>query len=202
VPTPEEITRHHDDEDASGGAPAWLPGKSPRTGIEVVDPDPSWPDRFEVLADRIRTALGPRALAVDHVGSTSVPGLAAKPVIDIDLTVADSADEAAWLPDLEAVGFELVIREPWWHEHRCLTHEDPRCNLHVFSPDCPEPIRMLIFRDWLRSHPDDLALYRDAKLGAASASNAAGEHVMEYNARKEPVIRAIYDRAFRAKGLL
>ena len=74
--------------------------------------------------------------------------------------------------------------------------------MHVFSPDCPETIRLLLFRDWLRTHPDDLALYRDAKLGAASEANAAGEHVMEYNARKEPVIRAIYDRAFRAAGLL
>jgi GrpB-like predicted nucleotidyltransferase (UPF0157 family) len=152
VLTPEEIIRHHD-EDESGGASAWLPGKAPRTGIEVVDPDPAWPDQFALLAARIRTALGSRALVVEHVGSTSVPGLAAKPVIDIDLTVADSADEAAWLPELEAVGFELVIREPWWHEHRCLTSEDPRCNLHVFSPDCPEPVRHVIFRDWLRQHP-------------------------------------------------
>ena len=63
-------------------------------------------------------------------------------------------------------------------------------------------MRHRIFRDWLREHPDDLALYRDAKLGAASAANAAGEHVMDYNARKEPVIRAIYDRAFRSAGLL
>ena len=123
-------------------------------------------------------------------------------MIDIDLTVADSADEAAWLPALEGVGFELVIREPWWHQHRCLTFEDPRCNLHVFSPDCPETIRHVLFRDWLRAHPDDLEAYRDAKLGAAQAANAAGEHVMDYNARKQPVIRAIYDRAFRAAGLL
>ena len=123
-------------------------------------------------------------------------------MIDIDLTVAESADEAAWLPALEDVGFELVIREPWWHEHRCLTFEDPRCNLHVFSPDCPETIRHVLFRDWLRGHPDDLEAYRNAKLGAAQAANAAGEHVMDYNARKQPVIREIYDRAFRAAGLL
>ena len=201
MPTAEEITRHHD-EDASGGVPAWLPGKSPRTGIEVVDPDPAWPAQFEELAARIREALGDAALSVEHVGSTSVPGLAAKPVIDIDLTVADSSDEAAWVPPLEAVGFEPVIREPWWHEHRCLTYDAPRCNLHVFSPDCPEPIRHILFRDWLREHPDDRIAYRNAKLGAASAANAAGEHVMDYNARKQPVIRAIYDRAFRAAGLL
>ena len=201
MPTPEEITRHHAVE-APDGASAWVPGKSPRAGIEVVEPDPSWPAVFERLADRIRSALGDRALVVEHVGSTAVPHLPAKPVIDIDLTVADSADEAAWLPRLEAVGFELVIREPWWHEHRCLTYAEPRCNLHVFSPNCPETIRHLLFRDWLRAHPDDLAAYRNAKLAAVSAATAAGEHVMDYNARKQPVIRAIYDRAFRAAGLL
>ena len=78
----------------------------------------------------------------------------------------------------------------------------PRASLHVFSPGAPEPVRHRIFRDWLREHPEDLALYRDVKLAAAAEANAAGEHVMEYNARKEPVIRAIYDRAFRAAGLL
>ena len=201
MPTPEEITRHHDVPPPEG-ASAWVLAKSPPTAIEVVDPDPEWPSQFEVLAARIRRALGAAVLALEHVGSTAVPGLAAKPVIDIDLTVADSSDEAAWLPPLEAAGFELVIREPWWHQHRCLTSEDPRCNLHVFSPDCPETIRHVLFRDWLRTHPDDLIAYREAKLGAAEATNAAGEHVMDYNARKQPVIRAIYDRAFRAAGLL
>jgi GrpB-like predicted nucleotidyltransferase (UPF0157 family) len=201
VPTPEQITRHHEG-DPPDGLSAWVPGKSPRRGVTVVDPDPTWPNRFEELATRIRGALGDAALVVEHVGSTAVPGLPAKPVIDIDLTVADSADEAAWLPPLESAGFELVIREPWWHEHRCLTFEDPRCNLHVFSPDCPETVRHVLFRDWLREHPDDLEAYRNAKLGAERAANAAGEHVMDYNARKQPVIRAIYDRAFRAAGLL
>ena len=179
-----------------------MPGRAPRTGIEVVDPDPSWPADFERVAERIRKALGDAVLALDHVGSTSVPGLSAKPIIDVDLTVADSADEAAWLPALERAGFDLTVREPWWHEHRCLVGEEPRCNVHVFSPDCPEVIRHRMFRDWLREHPEDVALYRAAKLGAAAESNAAGEHVMDYNARKEPVIRAIYDRAFRAAGLL
>lgn len=131
-----------------------------------------------------------------------MPGLAAKPVIDIDLTVADPADEGQWLPSLEAAGFELVIREPWWHEHRVVVFESPRCNVHVFGPQSPEPVRQRIFREWLRQHPEDLALYGAVKVAAAAESNAAEEHVMQYNARKEPVIRAIYDRAFRAVGLL
>jgi GrpB-like predicted nucleotidyltransferase (UPF0157 family) len=201
MPTPEEITRHHDG-DPPEGRSAWVAGKRPRSGIEVVEPDPAWPWAFAQVEDRIRAALGDAALAVEHVGSTAVPGLPAKPVIDVDLTVADPADEGAWLPALESAGFELVIREPWWHEHRCLTSEDPRCNLHVFGPDSPEPVRHRLFRDWLVEHPEDRDRYRDAKLGAASEANAAGEHVMDYNARKEPVIREIYDRAFRAAGLL
>ena len=174
----------------------------PRRDIEVVAADPGWPEDFEVLADLVGRALGERALGIEHVGSTSVPDLPAKPVIDVDLTVADPADEAAWLPPLEEAGFRLVIREPWWHEHRALTFPDPRCNLHVFGPDSAETVRHRIFRDWLRSHPEDLVLYRDTKVAAAMEANAAGEHVMEYNARKEPVIRAIYDRAFREAGLL
>ena len=200
--TAEEITRHRDDASPEGLS-AFVPGrKPPRVGVEIVDADPGWPTDFADLAGRIRDALGEAILELEHVGSTSVPGLPAKPVIDICLTVADSADEAAWLPPLEDAGFDLTVREPWWLEHRCLVCDVPRSNLHVFSPGAPEPIRMRLFRDWLRAHPEDLALYRDAKLGAASAANAAGEHVMQYNARKEPVIRAIYDRAFRAAGLL
>jgi GrpB-like predicted nucleotidyltransferase (UPF0157 family) len=200
MPTPEEITRHHDG--PPDGLSPWVGGYRPRRDIRVVDPDPAWPDSFAGLAARIRAALGDRALAVEHVGSTSVAGLPAKPIIDIDLTVADSADESAYVPALENAGFQLVVREPWWQEHRCFVHDEPRCNLHVFSPDAAEPVRHRIFRDWLRMHPDDLALYRDSKLAAAAAANAAGEHVMEYNARKESVIREIYDRAFRAAGLL
>jgi GrpB-like predicted nucleotidyltransferase (UPF0157 family) len=200
-PTPEEITRHHDDEPPEGKS-AWVAGKRPRTEIEVVEPDPAWPWAFAQLEERIRLALGEAALDVEHVGSTAVPGLPAKPVIDIVLTIADPTDEDAWLAPLEAEGFTLVVREPWWHQHRCLAHEDPRCNLHVFGPDSPETIRLRLFREWLIAHPEDRDRYRDAKLGAAAEANAAGEHVMDYNARKEPVIREIYDRAFRAAGLL
>jgi GrpB-like predicted nucleotidyltransferase (UPF0157 family) len=201
MPSAEEITRHHDDAPPPG-ASAWVGGAAPRTDVEVVAPDPRWAEQYAELAGRVRAALGDRVLALEHVGSTAVPGLPAKPVIDLDLTVPDSADEAAWLAPLEAAGFVLVVREPWWHEHRCLVAEEPRANLHVFSPGCPELVRHLLFRDWLREHPEDLALYRSAKLSAAGEANAAGEHVMEYNARKEPVIREIYDRAFRAAGLL
>ena len=190
------------DDDQPPGAVSWVDGARPATDIEMCEPDPAWPQRYEEIAARIRQALGWRAIALEHVGSTSVPGLAAKPVIDIDLMVAEPEWEERYVPALEAIGFQLVIREPWWYGHRCLRSDDPRCNLHVFGPDSPEAVRHRILRDWLRGNPDERDLYAAAKRQAAEESNARGEHVMEYNARKQQVIREIYGRAFLAAGLL
>lgn len=201
MPSPAEITDFTSPQ-APPGADPWVDGAVPETGISLASYDDRWPGDFERLAALVRGALGWRALHVDHVGSTSVVGLPAKPIIDVDLIVADPAVEAAYVPALVAVGFVLRVREPWSWEHRMLRHEDPRCNLHVFGPAAPEPVRHRLFRDWLRGNPDDLARYRDAKTAAAEAANAAGEHTMQYNARKQDVIREIYDRAFRAAGLL
>jgi GrpB-like predicted nucleotidyltransferase (UPF0157 family) len=201
MPTRAEVVSF-DDSPPPPGASAWVPGAAPGTGIEVSDPDPQWPRQYQELAGRIRAALGWRALQIEHVGSTSVPGLLAKPIIDIDLTVADSGREEYYVPALEAVGFELVIREPWWYGHRALRAESPRSNLHVFGPDSPELVKHRIFRDWLRGNPGDRDLYAAAKRAAADRANAAGEHVMQYNARKEQVVREIYHRAFVATGLL
>jgi len=131
-----------------------------------------------------------------------VPGLPAKPIIDIDLVVSDSSDEASWLPGLEMAGFVLLIREPWWYEHRCLRLDEPMCNLHVFSPNCAEVARHQIFRDWLIKSAEDKKLYSKAKLEAAENTNYKGELVEDYNARKQGVIREIYQRAFAAAGLL
>jgi GrpB-like predicted nucleotidyltransferase (UPF0157 family) len=195
----ERITRH---DDADLDEDVWVGERPVTRPIAVVDPDPLWPALFEDLADRVREALGDRVLALEHVGSTSVPGLPAKPVIDIDLTVADSSDEAAYVPALERVGFVLRIREPRWHEHRCLVATAPPANLHVWSPDSPEVIRHRMFRDWLRDHPADRARYADAKRVSAAESNAAYEAVMAYNLRKQPIIREILDRMFHAHGML
>jgi GrpB-like predicted nucleotidyltransferase (UPF0157 family) len=195
VPTYEEITRHHDpdpDEDP------WVLGPPPPTVVEIVPYDEGWPDRFAALARDIRAALGVVALDVEHVGSTAVPGLAAKDVIDIDLTVADPAAEERYVPPLERLGYVLVIREPSFHQHRCLRHQDPAVNLHVFGPDCPETIRHRMFRDWLRSRPDDRERYELAKRRAVPG----GGHVMDYNRRKQDELREIYDRMFRAAGML
>lgn len=195
VPSAEEITRHHPqdpDEDP------WIHGPPPPTTVAVVGYDPSWPDRYATLAGRIRAALGDAVLDLEHVGSTAVPGLAAKDVVDIDLTVADPRDEPAYVPALAALGWRHELREPSWHEHRGLSHRDPRANLHVFGPDCPEVIRHRMFRDWLRAHPEDRDRYEAAKRAAVPG----GGHVMDCNARKQDAVLEIYDRLFHAAGLL
>lgn len=143
MPSPEEIVRHHDPDTVEN---PWVHGAPPRETIRVVAYDPRWPATYARLATRIGDALGDAALSIEHVGSTAVPDLSAKAVIDIDLTVADPTDEAAYVPALEGLGYDLFVREPGWHEHRCLRLEDPRVNLHVFGPDCPETIRHAMFR--------------------------------------------------------
>ncbi|MDX6374484.1 MAG: hypothetical protein QOD98_3472 [Nocardioidaceae bacterium] len=124
-----------------------------------------------------------------------MPGLGAKPVIDADLTVADSADEAAYVPNLEAAGFTLRIREPEWEEHRLLTLEAPSTNLHVFSPGSPELGRHVVFRDWLRTHDDDRAAYAALKTELGQRGFTDG---MDYNNHKAEIVYDIYERAFAA----
>jgi GrpB-like predicted nucleotidyltransferase (UPF0157 family) len=200
-PSDADILRHHDDAPPPGADP-YLPGHAQTPyPIRIEEYDDEWPRRFADAHSLIRRALGDRVLELHHVGSTAVPGLAAKPFVDADLVVADPADEASYIPDLEAVGFSHRIREPWWHEHRLLVQDAPRVVLHVFGPDCPEVIRHLMFRDWLRGQPDERERYAAAKRAAANATNAEGGHGMDYNAHKQAVVREIYDRMFRANGL-
>src|SRR5436190_13151546 len=134
-----------------------------RGSVELVDYDAEWPEQYDREEERIRGALGERALVLEHVGSTSVPGLAAKPVIDIVLGVADSTDEPAYVPDLERAGYRHRIREPEWFEHRLLKDTAPNVNLHVFSADCEEIERMIRFRDHLRRNDADRELYERTK---------------------------------------
>jgi GrpB-like predicted nucleotidyltransferase (UPF0157 family) len=172
---------------------ASLVGGPPSSGpVVLVDYDPDWPRLFAREAERIRDALGSRALLIEHAGSTSVPGLAAKPVIDIVLVVADSADEAAYLPALKAAGYVLRVREPEWFEHRLLKGPDTSVNVHVFSPDSPEIERMLLFRDWLRRNEADRALYERAKRELAQKE---WEYVQHYANAKSDVVEQIIARA-------
>ncbi len=176
-------------------AAARVPGRTSSAPVEVVAPDPAWPAAFEGVRVRIQAALGDRALVVEHVGSTAVPGLWAKPVIDVDVTVPDSADEPAWLPDLEAAGFELRVREPEWEEHRCLRGESPAANVHVFSPGAREPQRHRAFRDWLRTHDEDRAAYGEVKRAVAARGFSDG---MLYNNEKAWVVYDLYEKVFAA----
>lgn len=167
--------------------------------VVVEDYDLRWPSWFESDRAEIIGALGERALLVEHTGSTSVPGLAAKPIIDMLLVVADSADEAGYVPALERVGYRLRIREREWLEHRMLRRRvedgDPHnVNLHVFSHQhaAAEISRVRGFRDWLRTHDDDRDRYAAVKRELAKRE---WRYVQNYADAKTDVIREIHARA-------
>jgi GrpB-like predicted nucleotidyltransferase (UPF0157 family) len=161
--------------------------------VELAPYDPHWPSRFAMLAERIRAALDERVFLLEHVGSTSVPGLCAKPVIDIVLAVPDSADEPSYVPALEAAGFRLRIREPDWFAHRCFECLEVKGNLHVFTAGCEEIARMLRFRDWLRAHDEDRRAYEDEKRELAARK---WKHVQDYADAKTGIVHEILARAF------
>ncbi len=163
--------------------------------IDLAEYDPEWPRLYEREAARIGAALGERMLRIEHVGSTSVPGLVAKPLIDILLVVADSSDEGAYVPELEEAGYVLRIREPDWHQHRLFKGPDTNVNVHTFSEGCEEIERMTAFRDWLRTHDDDRALYERSKRKLAARE---WKYVQNYADAKSDVVQAIVARAQQA----
>jgi GrpB-like predicted nucleotidyltransferase (UPF0157 family) len=160
--------------------------------VVIADYDPIWPHWFESAAFRIREALGDKVLELDHVGSTSVRGLPAKPLIDINIVVADTTDEDAYVPPLEAVGYVLRVREPDWFEHRMLRGSDPPVNLHVFNPGCEEIDRMLRFRDHLRANEVDRELYARTKRELAAQK---WKYVQNYADAKSEIVQEILARA-------
>ena len=160
--------------------------------VELVEYDPEWPELYRREEEKIRGALGERALSVEHVGSTSVPGLPAKAIIDVNLEVEDTTDEDAYVPALEAAGYVLRIREPDWFEHRLFKGADPAVNLHVFPAGCHELERMLRFRDHLRAHEGDRELYLRTKRELAAQT---WEHVQNYADAKSKVVEEIMGRA-------
>jgi GrpB-like predicted nucleotidyltransferase (UPF0157 family) len=161
--------------------------------IHLAEYDPSWPGLFEREAARIGAALGPKMLRIEHVGSTSVPGLAAKPLIDIVLVVDDTRDEHEYVPLLEAAGYVLRIREPDWFEHRLFKGPDTNVNVHTFSAECEEVERMVAFRDWLRTHDDDRERYLATKRELAQRD---WKYVQNYADAKSVVVREIVARAY------
>jgi shikimate dehydrogenase len=166
----------------------------------IIEPyNPEWPDWYAAERVRVAAALGPRALRIEHTGSTSVPDLPAKPIIDMLLLVADPADEPAYVPALERAGYVLRLREPDWYQHRFFHRRvsegaDRDVNMHVFAPDtgAVEIARILAFRDWLRTHPEDRDLYATTKHRLATRN---WKYVQHYADAKSTVINDILTRA-------
>lgn len=165
--------------------------------IQLAEYDPEWPRLFAREATRLQAILGERVRLLEHIGSTSVPGLAAKPIIDILLVVANSAEEPAYIPDLEAAGYVLRVREPNWYQHRLFKGPDTDINLHVFSSGCPEIERVLVFRDWLRSNAADRQLYERTKRELARQE---WKYMQNYADAKTAVVEEILARAQAAAG--
>ena len=165
--------------------------------IYLAPYDPDWPSQFSLQARRIRDALSEKVLLLEHIGSTSVPGLSAKPVIDMVLAVSNSADEPSYVPPLEQQGFVLRIREPDWFEHRLLKAPNIEGHLHIFSVGCEEIDRMLAFRDWLRVRDDDRRLYEETKRKLAART---WKHAQNYADAKSEVVQEILARALGSIG--
>jgi GrpB-like predicted nucleotidyltransferase (UPF0157 family) len=162
--------------------------------IEIRAYDPAWPELYAREEARVRGALGDRVVRIAHVGSTSVPGLPAKPIIDVALEVPSSAAEEAYVPDLEAAGYVLRIREPEWFEHRLLKGPGTAVNLHVFSAGCEELDRMVRFRDHLRADPADRERYAAVKRVLAARP---WRYTQQYADAKTAVVAEIMARADR-----
>jgi GrpB-like predicted nucleotidyltransferase (UPF0157 family) len=170
-------------------------GEVEQQAIVIADYDPGWPRRFGREASKIRGALGPAALSVEHVGSTSVPGLAAKPIVDILLVVEDSGDEGSYLPALEDAGYVLRVREPDFEEHRMFRTPEKDVHVHVFSPRSREVERLLLLRDHLRHDEEDREHYAGTKRELASKDWPSTQH---YADAKTGVVEDILARASRS----
>ena len=137
-----------------------LIGGRERRPIVIADYDPDWPRRFELERERVLAALGGHALRIEHIGSTAVPGLAAKPIVDVLVAVRDPDDESVIVPALEAAGYELRVREPG---HRMFRTPAKDVHVHVWGDSDPEVARHLRFRDRLRVSAEDRMRYEGVK---------------------------------------
>lgn len=160
--------------------------------ITIVDYDPEWPARFEAEATRLREALGPVAMRIDHVGSTAVPGLAAKPIVDIQVSVRKVEPMHAYQLPLERLGYEYVAA-PTMDDYPFFDGREPRSvHVHVCEAGSFHERRHLAFRDWLRAHPDDAHRYAALKQRLAASE---WENADAYADAKEPFIDEIVRRA-------
>ena len=165
-----------------------LVGGPEKRKIKIREYDERWPEIFRAHAARISRALGAAALRIEHIGSTSVPGLGAKPVVDILLVVEDSGDEDAYLPALLEAGYELRVREPELDEHRMLRTPERDVHIHVYSPSAPAIERYLIFRNRLRRNADDRRRYEQVKRRLA---HQEWESTNDYAEAKSEIVEEI-----------
>ncbi|WP_157550826.1 GrpB family protein [Microbacterium sp. Root553] len=163
----------------------------------LVPYDPSWPARFASFATELRE-LARADWAIEHIGSTAIPGMRAKPIIDLAVRIRDLEDFGAHLSALESGGWRRgsAVRS---HPVMILEREGARVAIaHFFTAGEWDAVHQRILRDWLRSHPDDADLYVHAKCDAVAA---AARGTSAYNAAKTPVIQEIVDRARAARGM-
>ena len=177
------------DDDRNAYLDAVLIGGREPANIVVSDYDVAWPARFQALADRVKGALGDQVRRLEHIGSTSVPGLAAKPIIDMLLIVDDVEDEAAFVPPLESAGFELRVREP---DHRMFRTPQRDMHLHVYAPGRAEERDYLDLRDWLRVSTEDRTRYETVKRHLAQQH---WDDMNDYADAKTDVVLDILTRA-------
>jgi GrpB-like predicted nucleotidyltransferase (UPF0157 family) len=172
-------------------------GEIEQPTIVMADYDLAWPERFRQEEVRIVAALGEAALSVEHIGSTSVPGLAAKPIVDILLVVENSGEEASYLPALEEAGYVLRVREPDFHEHRMFRTAAKDVHVHVFSLGSPEIERYLLLRESLRQNEEERELYAQTKRELGKQDWPTMEHYAE---AKTEVVEGIISRATAARS--
>jgi GrpB-like predicted nucleotidyltransferase (UPF0157 family) len=158
--------------------------------IVLVPHDPAWAARFALLRSELLRALAGIAVRVEHIGSTAVPGLDAKPIIDIQVGVPDPDDEARLTPPMQALGYELRVREPG--EHRMYRTPARDVHVHIWVAGSDHERRHLVFRDWLRRSPGDRELYAATKRALAKR---AWSDSNDYADAKDEVIADITARA-------
>lgn len=173
-----------------------LIGGPEKRSIKIVDHDPRWAQKFREHEETIRRTVGKGALRIEHIGSTSVPGLGAKPIVDILLVVNNSTEEASYLPALEAAGYALRVREPEFQEHRMFRTPERDVHIHVFSEGAKEIARYLDFREHLRRDEVDRQRYQELKRELAKLD---WESVAAYAAAKGGLIEELIAKARRAK---
>jgi GrpB-like predicted nucleotidyltransferase (UPF0157 family) len=183
--TPEEpVSRRRSDVVTSE-----LIGGVERRDLIIAPYDPGWPMEYRAHQQRIRDALGPAALGIEHIGSTSVPGLGAKPIIDVLLAVRDITAEEDYLPHLTAVGYELRVREPG---HRMVRTRHRDVHVHIYEPQHPACSGYLLLRDRLRENQADRELYERTKRALCAED---WPDMNAYAEAKTEVIEAIKARA-------